>query len=227
MNCHEFENIAGAVLEGESHPEAHAHLASCPHCRLLLDELGAIEAAARALPSLNPADRLWERIQTAAVEEGLWVKPSWWRWTAPGWRESFLPARPAFVGALLLLVLLGAGLASYPELGEPVAEAIPFNPIEVARGELIQEAGYAARYGVHLENIEHRVLEEATPENEELHKLTAGPLDTVERAIEQTEEYLTSYPDDTLSRRELHRLYGEKVAVLQAMSDPIWYQASY
>ncbi|MFQ5777640.1 MAG: hypothetical protein ACE5IP_06495 [Terriglobia bacterium] len=227
MNCHEFENIAGAVLEGESHPEAQAHLASCPHCRLLVDELGALEAAAHALPALNPADRLWERIQAAAVEEGLLTQPSWWRWTAPGWKESFLPARPAFAGALLVLVLLGAGLASYPELGEPVAEAIPDNPIEVAQGELIQEAGYAARYAAHLNNVEHRVLEEATPETAELRKLVAGPLDTVERAIEQTEQRLTSYPDDALARRELHRLYGEKVAVLQAMSDPIWYQASY
>ena len=53
MNCHEFEFLAGGLLEGERHPEAAAHLAACPRCRLLMDELGAIERAARRLPAFR------------------------------------------------------------------------------------------------------------------------------------------------------------------------------
>jgi len=41
VTCEQARSLIGALLEGENHPEAYAHLASCPRCRLLVDEPGA------------------------------------------------------------------------------------------------------------------------------------------------------------------------------------------
>ncbi|MFQ5663111.1 MAG: hypothetical protein ACE5HL_04705 [Terriglobia bacterium] len=224
MNCSEFANLAGAVLEGESHPEAHKHLASCPGCRRLLNELEAIERTARALPTRQPSPGLWERLAAAATQEGLWAQPPWWQSSGPAW-SLLLPARPAFA-ALLGLLLLGVGLVSYPSHDLPLAETAPATPFQVAQGELVQEASYADRYNKHLNNMEDRVSAESGPADAELRGLVAGPLDTVDRAIEETQLRLSSYPDDSLAREELHRLYQQKVTVLQAMADPTWQEVA-
>lgn len=219
MNCTEFEKLASALLEGESHPEAHAHLASCPHCRLLINELGAIEQAARTLPLQEPSPRLWARLEAVATAEGLWTQPRWQQWPAP--LASVFPLRPALAGVLGLIFLLAVGLVSSPPAEKPLSAAAAF---EVARGELVQEAGYANRYEVHLQTVEDQML---APEGEAvmdagLRDLTARPLSDVDRCIAQTQQRLNDHPDDTLARDELRRLYQQKVTVLQAMADPVW-----
>ncbi|OFV85900.1 MAG: hypothetical protein A2620_01255 [Acidobacteria bacterium RIFCSPHIGHO2_01_FULL_67_28] len=69
------------------------------------------------------------------------------------------------------------------------------------------------------------MAEETSPVDPELREMTARPLDAVDRAIEQTQQRLAAYPDDTLARDELLRLYRQKATVLQAMSDPVWLDA--
>jgi hypothetical protein len=46
----------------------------------------------------------------------------------------------------------------------------------------------------------------------------------VDRAIEQTQLQLESFPEDRLAREELRRLYQQKAVVLQAMADASWYE---
>lgn len=222
MNCREFESLSGALLEGEAHSEAYVHLGSCPRCRLLLDELGAIERAARTLPTHEPSARLWARIKTAAAAEGLVAQPVGWR--GFGLAGSWLPARPAFAGALAVMVLVAIALVSYPTFEGPLAEIEAADPIAVAQGELVHEASFASRYRIHLKAVEARVLAETAPVGGELRELVARPMEAVDRAIEQTELQLTSYPDDSLSREELHRLYQQKATVLQAVAKASWYE---
>lgn len=220
MDCREFAAVAGALLEGENLPAAHNHLASCPGCRLWIGELAAIERVARTLPTHEPGPGLWDCLQAAAIEEGLWSEPAWKQWLGPAW--NFLPARPAFAAVLSVVLLFAVALVSYPTLDLPVALPAPASPFEVAQGELVQEASYATRYQVHLNNVEHQVLGAESPADAELRELVARPLDAVDRAIEETQLRLTHYPEDTLTRQELHRLYQQKVVVLQAMTDPAW-----
>lgn len=220
MTCREFAIVAGSLLEGESHPEGLSHLTACPQCRLLMEELAGIERAARWLPLVEPSGQLWARLEKAAIREGLWARPAWWLWPQPFW--SWLPARPAFAGLLALIVLSAGGLVGYSLSDISAAQTAPVSPYEVAQGELVQEANYSARYQVHLQNVERRVLVEGAPEDTQLRELTAGPLSDVDRAIEQTQARLANDPDDLLAREELHRLYRQKATVLQAMSDPTW-----
>ncbi|MBI4466162.1 MAG: hypothetical protein HY656_01875 [Acidobacteria bacterium] len=223
LDCEQFRRVTGAVLEGESHPEAYAHLATCPRCQLRVEELGAVARAARTLPLREPSDGLWERLEAAAQREGLWPQP-WWQ----GSRGSIvLPARPAFAAVLAMTLLLAGGLVSYSSLELPVPQSFQASAFEVARGELVQEPSYGARYKLHLEQVQDSVLAEPAPEESHLRELADRPLKTVDRCIEQTELRLAEYPEDELAREELHRLYRQKAVVLQAMSDPVWLDVSH
>ncbi len=222
MNCNEFYNVSGVVLEGEAHPEAYAHLNACPRCRLLVEELGAVERAARALrdAEIEPAGALWARLCAAAEAEGLISQPAGWRWLGLG--ESWLLPRPALAGALVALMVIAAGLVSFPEGDLPSATVEPLSPIEVAQSELVADASYATRYRIHLQAVEKNVLAQDEGVDPTLRAMLERPLQAVDRAIEQTTSQLNTYPDDQLAREELHRLYQQKATVLQAMSDSTW-----
>lgn len=226
IDCKQFRERTGALLEGECLPEASAHLSVCPRCRLLVDELGAVERAARALPTYQPSPRLWARLEAAARQHGLWAQPPWWERFGSEW--SFLPARPAFAALFAVTLLVAGGLVGYPSLELPVAQSAQASVFEVAQGELVREASYGTRYQVHLQQVEDRVLEEdAAPLDPALRQMATHPLNTLDRCIEQTQLRLTEYPDDSLAREELHRLYRQKATVLQAMSDPVWLDTNY
>lgn len=222
VTCEQVRGLTGALLEGESHPEASAHLAECARCRLLVEELAAVERAARALPVYQPSARLWGRVEAAARHEGLWGQRSWWQDFTP----AFFPARPAFAAVLSVTLLVAGALVRYPALEGPALADTQANAFEVAQAELVQAPSYNDRYQIHLQQVEYRVMaEETSPVDPELREITARPLDAVDRAIEQTQQRLAAYPDDTLARDELLRLYRQKATVLQAMSDPVWLDA--
>jgi len=222
MNCRELRNVAEGMLEGEGHPEAEKHLADCPRCRLLIDELVAVTQAARTLPEIQPSPRLWAQLQAAALEEGLWAVESrgWKQWLDP--MSLFAPPRPAFAGGFSFMLVAALVLASYTVLESPAEPVLPATRAEeVASAELVAEPSFGQRYQVHLQQAEQNILE-ADRKNPELLQLAAGPLNDLDRAIAQTQGRVDQYPEDSLAREELHRLYQKKATVLQAMNTPAW-----
>lgn len=222
MNCRELQNTAQELLEGEPNPLAHEHLTACPRCRLLIDELVAVTHAARSLPEIQPSQRLWAQIQAAAMEEGLWAAETrgWRQWLDP--MSFFTPPRPAFAGGFSFMLAAALVLASYTVLESPAELALPAaRAEEVASAELVAEPSFGQRYQVHLQQVEQEVLE-ADRKNPQLLELTAGPLNDLDRAIAHTQGRVDQYPDDSLAREELHRLYQQKATVLQAMNAPAW-----
>lgn len=224
MNCRELRIASETLLEGDTHPDADAHVASCTRCRVLVEDLKAIQGAAGELSAFEtePHPALWRRIRARALEEQLWVDPLRWRWLGLG--EVLVPARAAFAGALALMLVAAVGLVSYPTLQLPIARAAPPDPFGVAQGELVHAAGYGNRYYTHLQNVEEEVRAEETPVSTALLVLVERPMQDVDRAIEQTQLQLESFPDDRLAREELRRLYQQKAVVLQAMADATWYE---
>jgi hypothetical protein len=224
MNCRELRIASESLLEGETHPDVDAHVASCTRCRVLVEDLKAIQGVARELSARDtePNPALWGRIRTTALEEQLWVEPIRWRWLGLG--EVLVPARAAFAGALAVMLVAAVGLVSYPTLQLPIAQAGPPDPFGVAQGELVYAVGYGNRYSTHLENVEEEVRAEETPVTTALLVLVERPMQDVDRAIEQTQLQLESFPEDRLAREELRRLYQQKAVVLQAMADASWYE---
>jgi len=210
------------MLEGEAHPQAYEHLAACPRCRLLIDELVALSQAARSLPEFQPSPCLWAQLQAAAQQEGLWAAETrgWKQWLDP--MSIFTPPRPAFAGGFSFMLVAALVLASYTVLESPAELAMPATPAEeVASAELVAEPSFGDRYQVHLQQVEQNVLE-ADRKNPGRLQIAAGPLNDLDRAIAQTQGRVDQYPDDSLAREELHRLYQQKATVLQAMNTPAW-----
>jgi len=223
MECKEFHQLSESVLEGEAHPRAYEHLAACPRCRTLVDDLVAVTRAAHSLPMYEPSPRLWAQIQAAAEDEGL-LSPAgagrWRDWFGPA--ALFLPARPAFAAALALVLVFGAALGGWTVLESPEPPlALSSRIEEVAWAELVTEPGYGQRYQLHLQQVEKRVMD-AEPGGADIANLAAGPLDDLDRAITQTQTHVEQYPKDSLAREELNRLYQQKATVLQAINVPAW-----
>lgn len=223
MECKEFHQLSESVLEGEADPRAYEHLAACPRCRVLVDDLVAVTRAAHSLPLYEPSPRLWAQIQAAAEEEGL-LSPAgagrWRDWFGPA--ALFLPARPAFAGALALVLVFGAALGGWTVLESPEPPlALSGRIEEVAWAELVTEPGYGQRYQLHLQQVEKRVMD-AESADADIASLATGPLDDLDRAITQTQSRVEQYPEDSLAREELNRLYQQKATVLQAINVPAW-----
>jgi hypothetical protein len=221
MECKEFYHLSESVLEGEADPRAYEHLAACPRCRVLMDELVAIARAAHSLPVYEPSPRLWAQIQASAEDEGLLVPAGagrWREWFGPA--ALFLPARPAFAAALALVLVFSASLGGWTVLESPEPPlALSGRIEEVAWAELVTEPTYGQRYQVHLQQVEKDVM---GVEPTDTADLAAGPLDTLDRAITQTQARVELYPEDSLAREELNRLYQQKATVLQAINVPAW-----
>ncbi len=71
MNCAQFQNECSDVLEGLKTQAHEEHLASCPVCRSLLEDVQEIVAQASQLPLDEPSAQLWVRLRESLVQEGL------------------------------------------------------------------------------------------------------------------------------------------------------------
>ncbi|MFN0084958.1 MAG: zf-HC2 domain-containing protein [Blastocatellia bacterium] len=90
------------------------HLAMCPHCRSLKQELGQIQTAARELPLHTPPRALWARISTAVEAElSIHDRPtrrdqpemSWWERLKSA-RFTFNLPQLAGAGALAVAMMI-------------------------------------------------------------------------------------------------------------------------
>lgn len=217
VSCEKVQELADALLEGEGQPNAFAHLEHCQRCQTFMNDLATILHASRLLPTYEPSPRLLASLRRQAEAQGLWETTSWW--------QRFFPVRGrvAFASGLAGFVLaLAIGLAGYHTTGIPGSGLTDVSLRDVAQAELVAEPEYARRYGRQLIQVEQSVLDESSHVSEDLLTLVEGPLNTVEQAIEQTERVLARYPDDTMARAELNRLYRQKASVLQAVVDPAW-----
>jgi anti-sigma-K factor RskA len=119
MDCHQFEEIAGAYALGavgeQERREAELHLATCDKCQQLLHELQTVtDLLPLAVPAIQPSPRLKTRIMAlvrADAEEQRMAMAtrqprrslSWWRY----WQTQVALA------LILLLLLLSGSLATW------------------------------------------------------------------------------------------------------------------
>jgi hypothetical protein len=77
MKCEEFQAHMPELIGAGQDLSAHPHVQSCDLCRALLKDLETIAEAARQLfPVEDPADRVWEQIQSAINKEDTEGQPS-------------------------------------------------------------------------------------------------------------------------------------------------------
>lgn len=76
------------------------HLASCPPCRLRVNEFRAVSGLIDELPQIEPSAAFDLRVLARVAAEP--VKKSWWAWYAPS-------PRVAFAASMLLLAAIWMG----------------------------------------------------------------------------------------------------------------------
>jgi len=117
MDCKEFLNHLDPWLAGDQRREARVHLRGCSHCRGLVEDFGALRAAARELSASDPEPpaHLWNSLRAQLEQEGL-IRTGDEAGARSSWlRRLFAPIpRPALAGAYLALLIAAAFAASGP-----------------------------------------------------------------------------------------------------------------
>src|SRR6266436_2450046 len=73
MNCAEFQKDLPEIIEGGGTDEQKKHLASCPVCADLVQDVKYIAEQAKLLvPMEDPSPRVWAGIERSLKQEGLW-----------------------------------------------------------------------------------------------------------------------------------------------------------
>jgi hypothetical protein len=71
MSCEEFQAQLPELISSGRKAAEHPHIQSCELCRALLADLETIAEAARQLfPTVEPPDKLWEKIESKIKSEG-------------------------------------------------------------------------------------------------------------------------------------------------------------
>ena len=139
MNCRQFTEVASAWLDGELAPDVRAgadeHLAGCPECSRLAEDLAAADGAVASQPAAERSEDQWSTfnrrlmVRIAMDERGRSAGRRF-RWKRV-WRSSLIAAGAA--AALLAAAWLGYSMrpvepAPGPGPGEMIAKSGPEGP---------------------------------------------------------------------------------------------------
>jgi len=73
MNCTQFQKDLPEIIDGGGTAEQKQHLASCPVCADLVQDLKYIAEQAKLLvPMEDPSPRVWDGIERSLKQEGTW-----------------------------------------------------------------------------------------------------------------------------------------------------------
>ena len=122
MQCEQFEQILEQQDTGPLPQPALSHVDECEACRSLMADLGEINEVAMAMGAegIAPPERVWIALSNQLEAEGiLRDSPQAPQRVKQGWWSAF--QRPAFAGAFLGLILVGAAAISYMQGTSQVA----------------------------------------------------------------------------------------------------------
>jgi len=211
--CYHFEAELQNYLEGENRPLAAAHTRECEFCRVVLEDLEALQAAARALPLEEPSPVVWANVRAQLAAEGAFAEH------AGGWSRigqlDFL-RRPVPVAAFACLVALGwlltapwnyrrqepaSALAS--EAGSIGIRATAPRGDTGALEQVVRELekNFRAREGSLAPDVK------ATYENS---------LDSLDASIRECSDSLQREPGNSLAHEYLLAAYSQKAEVLSS-----------
>jgi len=223
MHCEHFEEMLAQQPDGPLPLEAADHLDACLRCRLLRDDLQAIQVAAQEWGSEEPVPppRVWAAIQVQLQAHGLIAQPSPHGrglylqpaaakgWFAGGWNWA---SRLELAGAYVLLFLVAAGLAGYQTV--PVADPLdrPGTTAQVSRGAL-------DGLGPALDGNMQRVVASFAEYDGSVALSLRQNLTIVDNLIAVCEKTVREHPGDPLAREYLYGAYQQKADLLAVAMD--------
>jgi len=220
MRCGKARKEISRSVDGELSPRRferlERHLARCPECRELREDMKRIAGRTAALETPEPSDRVWENIRARLAERAE-------RPVAVGAR---LDRRPLFGMGLpavryagvtaLAVVLVAAGIVGGRRLGRDEASA-------AARGGEAYTLAKLDEAEAHYEQAV-RVLGEAFAAQKgvlapEVAEFFDRNLSVVDATIRACRAAVTAEPDDLEARNYLLAAYTRKITLLDAALD--------
>lgn len=218
-SCNSFLNQLEFWMDGQRTPEAQAHLDSCPDCRSIVGDLGAIKVAAREWSGAEEApERVWLSIRAQLQQEGIiHTAPA----AAPkhslaglggfarlfrGWFVA-LP-RPAIAGAYLA-ALVAVAFA----LSGPVSKR--YNNYRWMSATQDATAPLSAQ----LDSAEAEQNASFSDPNPEVSASLHSNLAIVDNYIALCEKSVREDPEDEVARDYLYDAYHQKADLLAQISE--------
>jgi hypothetical protein len=209
-SCNQFLNQLESWIDGDRNPEAQAHFGSCPRCRALMEDLGAIQSAAHEWGGAEEApERVWLAIRSQLEDEGLIrtvpATPARLGWLR-GWFSS-LP-RPAIAGAYLA-ALVGIAFA----LSGPVTKR--YNNYQW----MADTQDTTAPLSAELDTAEAEQNASFSDPNPEVSASLHNNLAIVDNYIALCEKSVREDPEDEVARDFLYGAYQQKADLLAQISE--------
>jgi hypothetical protein len=216
MQCYEVEQILEQQQEGPLPDSAVAHIDDCEPCRSLLADLEAIRLAALELGAVEiaPPERVWISLRNQLEAEGLIRNPQPALQNAmPGWWSIF--QRPAFAGIFLTVLLVAAGLISFP--GD-------FSQTSARRDVVAQPGSSLVPSAQQVFNEEVlNVADEPVPGFPRRDPAVTASfrrnLDLVNNLIVICEESVREQPENDIAREYMYNAYEQKAELLATAMD--------
>jgi Putative zinc-finger len=217
MTCADFndaiQELVDGTLTGARRQELEQHLAGCPSCTALVEELLIVRRAARALPAMTPPDRVWERLAPVVGATAAKDEPR------PAWRDRVMVPL-AIAAVLLAAVLITLVMRRLPREAPstdqnaavaPPASAQPAPDLGSIEAEMRQAEA-------HYENAIQK-LEALAKDQQVLDPRVAGDLRknlvVIDQAIGESRAALRAQPTSERAQESLFEAFRSKITLLQ------------
>lgn len=222
MNCERYEAALSAYADGTIQASEQsqdvvevdaleAHLAECPRCRALVEDIHVIREAARGLERRVPPPEVWMRIAGA-------IDPAPARTTT-----SLFMRRDIWAAAALVVLLIGGAWFAWPRLTPATAPGL--NVVRAVPGgepdpELVQDVETQLtlaeeHYVKAIAGLEAIAAAEGSELDEQTAVVLQASLTVIDEAIGESRAALLSEPSSDLAQQHLFEALRSKVGLLQ------------
>lgn len=202
-------------LDGELTPMEHAavdnHLAQCPECREVLEDLRALVAAAKRLPGALPERELWEGIEGRIDAPRSPLLPFG---AAASRRFAF--TLPQLAAAGIALMVLSGGLVYLARPGEaPATTAGVESRVDAARMTVSPVSAADPQYEDAIGDLERTLAAGRSRLDPETVRVLEQNLETIDRAIAQSRQALEADPGNVFLNSHLLSARQRKLTLLR------------
>jgi hypothetical protein len=213
-----LSEFADDVLDAQTRAVVEDHLATCPACAALADDLSRLRVAARRLGPIDPPERLWIELERRVREDRTNPPAA----IAPG---SSLRAAWQWIGLAAALVVVTLGVYAVQHRSELQTPAVIRNAqetsgnagapgsVETVEQELRQAEEHYDKAIAELEAITRNSDASMDPD---VAKTLQKNLATINAAISESRAALEAHPESEPARDSLFEALRKKVGVLQA-----------
>jgi hypothetical protein len=201
MNCAAFQKDLPEIIEGGGTDEQKKHLATCPVCADLVQDLKYIAEQAKLLvPMEDPSPRVWDGIEKSLKQEGLWPAHG-----GPANPRPFLvPQRSrlawpmmAAVAAIVVAIVVGYYSRTSPA---PATNGIT-NQAMASSGTLAAD--------------DQQVMRSVSTRGAAATDSYRKNLEDVNAYIADAKKWVDAHPDDLDARDALMRAYEQKQSLYE------------